>query len=446
MVFRQICGVVGFAFGLSFAVFAQNLAYQEGDNLANPILDSDPSPSEEGRDYAIREVLVWKGVVRAYYQEKKSLKIRIYRNHKLPLADKFREGFREEILGKTWTIFRDQTQEPIAEFEPRELNWEKISDHHQNPGEVWEAVVWGEIKPSVSLTPLRLSQIMVNSYIAKYKKEYSYLEPHNFFGKKTSPIPKRILHPKDGKEMLLVGRGAFLYGQGMDSSESSFHPEFFRPNPGNLNEIAPFYMDKYEVTNGEYLRYLNETGTSPPKHWKNGKYPPGEKDHPVDFLSYEEVAGYANWTGKKIPTEWEWEKAARGLGVRFYYNRDETLGYDLNPIIYPWGNEYDASLCNTKESGLGKTLSVYRLPLAGSSPYGILGMCGNAPEWTSSWYGRYPGQPYSLKGYGTAFRVIRGGSYREDADVARVFHRSYGGIPNLKEDRKAGFRLIQPVR
>jgi formylglycine-generating enzyme required for sulfatase activity len=103
-------------------------------------------------------------------------------------------------------------------------------------------------------------------------------------------------------------------------------------------------------------------------------------------------------------------------------------------------------LCNTNESGIRDTVSVYKLPSTSASPYGIIGMCGNVAEWTNSWYSAYPLQPFVLKGYGKVYKVIRGGSYLDDSRNAKSFHRSYGGNPNLREDKKAGFRLVVDYR
>jgi formylglycine-generating enzyme required for sulfatase activity len=398
---------------------------------------------EEERDLAIRNVLVWKGVVRGTYENNQKIKITITRNHNLPDSEIQRENIRTEILSQPWIIFQNNTDKELGKFYPRELVWELKSQSPNEPGQSWEAILWGDVE---TLDRKDKMVIQAGSYIAKYKEEYSYVEPDNFYGKTTSPLPKRIIHPKDGKEMLLVSRGVFLYGQGLDPELPSFNPEFFRPNMGNLKELNPFYMDKYEVTNREYFRYIRETGAKPPKHWKNGKHPSGMENHPVDFLSFKEVEGYANWVGKRIPTEWEWEKAARGEGIEIYQNRDETLAYYIKAIDYPFGKRFDAGLCNTLESKIGATQSVYELPKAGSSPYGLIGMCGNVSEWTNTWYDKYPSQPFNLSGYGKMYRVVRGGSYREDQFSAKVHSRSYGGVPNLSEDYRAGFRLVEDIK
>lgn len=402
------------------------------------MINADPEPTT---DFSTRKILVWKGEIRGIYERRSQLKIAITLNKNPPNLEWSRESFRQKILSQSWPIYQEKSGRELAVFQPSELIWESTASPVGGRGE-WTAQIWGDMRAE---NKKLLSLVSVGSYIAQWEEQTVYLEPHAFFQKKPAPLPTTILHPVDHKEMVLVDRGVLLYGQGMDSTEASFHPDFYQPNLGNLKEISPFYIDRYEVTNREYAIYLAKTQAKPPIHWRNGQYPEGEADHPVDFLSYSEVEGYARWAGKRIPSEWEWEKAARGAGVEIYQNRDETLGYTVDPRIYPFGNDYDKTLCNTRESGLGKTQSVYDLPTTGASPYGAMGMCGNVAEWTSSWYDIYPGQPFVLRGYGKIYKVIRGGSYRDDYRISRVHHRSYGGIPNLKEDRRAGFRLVKDL-
>ncbi|MCX7999620.1 MAG: formylglycine-generating enzyme family protein, partial [Leptospiraceae bacterium] len=88
------------------------------------------------------------------------------------------------------------------------------------------------------------------------------------------------------------------------------------------------------------------------------------------------------------------------------------------------------------------TISVYELPKKGASVYGVVGMCGNAPEWTSSWYEPYENHFFESHLTGKAVKVVRGGSFFESRKNCTVYARSFGGLPNLAEDRRAGFRLV----
>jgi formylglycine-generating enzyme required for sulfatase activity len=166
-------------------------------------------------------------------------------------------------------------------------------------------------------------------------------------------------------EMVLIPAGEFLYGK---KKKKVILPEF--------------WIDKTPVTNAEYARFVADTGHKPPKHWKGKTTPKSITDHPVTYVSWHEAVAYGEWAGKRLPTEEEWEKAARGSNGR----------------EYPWGNGFDPNRCNTVESGVGKTTPVGQHSPQGDSPYGCVDMAGNVWEWTASDY------DYNSK-------VLRGGSW-----------------------------------
>ena len=165
--------------------------------------------------------------------------------------------------------------------------------------------------------------------------------------------------------------------------------EPYKPNEAALNiaaQVIPhtqyvkdFWIDKYEVTNAMYAEFLNATGYSVEgtrnlkyylSHWVDGRIPRGAENQPVRWVSYGDANAYARWSDKRLPTNEEWEKAARGTDGR----------------TYPWGNKWNEALFNRVT--YFKTTKQYLVDAdsypAGASPYGVLNMEGNAGEWTST--------------------------------------------------------------
>lgn len=158
--------------------------------------------------------------------------------------------------------------------------------------------------------------------------------------------------------------------------------------------VAEFKIDRYEVTNAEYAQFVRETGRACPPHWTNGMLPPGMENHPVVNVTYADAEAFAEWAGKRLPTADEWEKAARGTDAR----------------LYPWGNQYDGSYCNTGQVVADGTCNVDSFP-GDQSPYGIVGMGGNAAEWTST---------SQTDAEGNKGRVICGGSWLEAGEIVAL--------------------------
>lgn len=160
--------------------------------------------------------------------------------------------------------------------------------------------------------------------------------------------------------------------------------------------VKAFYIDKYEVTNEQFREYLLATNNPyRPSHWaKRGTFERGEGNHPVVDVDWLDAYEYCKWAGKRLPTEIEWEKAARGTDGR----------------LYPWGDEYDTTRANTLESGRRWTAPVGSFP-GDVSPYGVYDMAGNVREWVDGWYQPYPGNTLPEIYYKGPYRVLRGGSY-----------------------------------
>jgi len=278
---------------------------------------------------------------------------------------------------------------------------------------------------------------------------------------------------KDGAEMVLVPAGEFVMGSAPDDIAS-----LLRRNPkangAILKDEIPqhrvyldaFYIDKYEVTNTRFRQFVQATGYRtqaeregggkirtgaktwaqvPDATWRaprgQGSSIAGLEAHPVVQVSWHDAKAYCTWAGKRLPTEAEWEKAARGPEGR----------------LYPWGNELDGTtvnFCDRNCPFAWKDASVndgYRstAPVgsyeAGKSPYGAYDMAGNVWEWVADWYdakyyqrspARNPQGPTS----GTQM-VLRGGSWLYTAPDLRTTERA--GVPPDRRNENIGLRCVQ---
>jgi formylglycine-generating enzyme required for sulfatase activity len=174
-------------------------------------------------------------------------------------------------------------------------------------------------------------------------------------------------------------------------------------------EVKTFYIDKYLVTNREYSYFLEEKKRKPPENWVGGTYPLGKADHPVVYVKYEDSVEYCKWKGKRLPTEEEWERAARGP----------------EGLPYPFGLSFTRGICNTAEANIKDTSPVHYHKQC-VSPYGVYDMAGNVWQWTSSAEsGKY---------------ILKGGSFKDGADKA-VAYMSRKESPT-KADKNIGFRCV----
>jgi formylglycine-generating enzyme required for sulfatase activity len=229
---------------------------------------------------------------------------------------------------------------------------------------------------------------------------------------------KEYRNEKDGSVMIYIPAGKFTMGSNDNDDEKPIHTVY----------LDAYYMDKYEVTVGQFREFCNATGKSMPDQpdWNQGD------NYPVVNVSWDDASAYASWAGKRLPTEAEWEKAARGTDGR----------------KYPWGNAWDASKCNNGESnspdGYEKTAPIGSFP-QGASPYGVMDMAGNVWEWCQDWYGKdYYQNSSNRKPTGPSSgsnRVLRGGSWYNAQLICRSSLRNYL-IPRLGGDY-FGFRCFR---
>ncbi len=182
--------------------------------------------------------------------------------------------------------------------------------------------------------------------------------------------------------MVLVPAGAFRMGADDGNPDEK---------PAHEVRLPAFYLDRTEVTNEEYSRFVAATGHAAPPDW------PGlQPDHkrlkfPVVNVTWYDANAYARWARKRLPTEAEWEKAARGVDGR----------------ALPWGGDWDPKRANLQQSEDKELEAVGGRP-AGASPCGALDMLGNAWEWTADWYAAYPGNLVPSIHYGKKYRVVKG--------------------------------------
>lgn len=229
-------------------------------------------------------------------------------------------------------------------------------------------------------------------------------------------------------EPVYVPAGEFLMGSDPKKDKNAHENE----QPQHRLFLPDYYIAKTPVTNTQYAAFVQAAGHRLPEHWKDKEAPQGKENHPVVYIHWRDAVAYCRWlaqaTGKsyRLPTEAEWEKAARGTDGR----------------IYPWGDEWDARRCNASEGGLGETTPVGAYP-EGASPYGALDMVGNAWEWCSTIWEDNP-YPFRVQDEWIATyldrtdacRVLRGGVFYAAASWMRCAARPW---PSRSKDR--GFRV-----
>ncbi len=267
---------------------------------------------------------------------------------------------------------------------------------------------------------------------------------------KKSQVKVRVIERGGGTvplpDMVTVPSGEFLMGTSDEQVMFLYHREdwaqqwkedgnFYVEQPMHIVELPSYEIGKYPITNLEYYRFIWEVNYRIPRGWSGFRYEDGYENHPVVGITYHDAIAYIEWLNKKsgreyrLPTEAEWERAARGTDGR----------------IYPWGDEFDPWRCNTLESGLERTTPVDSYIPAGVSPVGAVGMVGNVWEWTSSRLLSYPFQPDPEPpqnqrhiGY-----VVRGGAWYYSRKLARCATRESYQPDYLSP--ALGFRLVRSL-
>lgn len=227
----------------------------------------------------------------------------------------------------------------------------------------------------------------------------------------------------------MVAITAGTYTIGRDGADPLEQPE-------HKVDLPAFYIDRAEVTNAAYKLFVDATGHKSPSNWTGASFPEGRDAFPVTGVTWQDAADYAAWAGKRLPSESEWEAAARGTDGR----------------IYPWGNGFRSGVANIGSKPDKPTPDQYpagikeagRYP-EGASPAGAVDMIGNAWEWVADEFKVYPGSTESLPDLDPAVthRVIRGGAY----DGSKVHDATYRGFQDgSKPYPKVGFRCAKDAK
>jgi formylglycine-generating enzyme required for sulfatase activity len=217
--------------------------------------------------------------------------------------------------------------------------------------------------------------------------------------------------------------GTFQMGRlGATVAEEPVHPV----------TLKPFAIDRTEVTNAEYAQFVSETQHASPSNWAGNKPIAGDELLPVTFVSHDDTTAFAEWRSKRdgveyrLPTEEEWEYAARG--------GDQDR-------IYPWGNDWD-------EGNAVVMLTVTKPKAVGSAPndktrWGVMDMMGNVYEWTGSKATYYPGSPGKVEGESRSFYVVRGASYATDQKLKPISATRRDWFSGTTRVAVLGFRLVR---
>jgi formylglycine-generating enzyme required for sulfatase activity len=240
--------------------------------------------------------------------------------------------------------------------------------------------------------------------------------------------------------MIRIPGGAFVFKVRGTEIEGSADPgvdvEYpWEDSPRRFHEktmqVAPFFIDRFPVTNAQFKEFLDAAHYAPQdrinflRDWKNGAYPQGWENRPVTWVSLEDARAYAQWAGKRLPHEWEWQLAAQGADGR----------------TYPWGSQWLPA--NVPTPATGRTMpgpdAVDAHP-QGASPYGVMDMVGNVWQWTDE-----------LSDEHTRAAIVRGGGYYQPQGSIWYFPEAFRNdehskvllmAPGYDRSGGVGFRCV----
>jgi len=232
-------------------------------------------------------------------------------------------------------------------------------------------------------------------------------------------LPQIIVAANDHAEAVLVPAGDFVFGidqtrvsEIVEMLKEQDDPVFKTEKPREIVTVRDCYIDRYLVTNNRYADFTAATGHPAPLFWRDPRW--NKPEHPVVGVSYGDAEAFAQWARKRLPTEEEWERAARGTDER----------------LWPWGDEFDKRHCNSKDWNAGGTTEVGMFP-DGISPVGAHDMAGNVWQMTSG-------------NWEDLGKAIRGGSFQNGPAYCRTTCR-WGVDPEMKGSVWLGFRCAMDL-
>lgn len=315
---------------------------------------------------------------------------------------------------------QDTLSESLRHFASQRVLRELLTMHEAGMEDVNFTRLDGGGK-SVAMTPTELRMYFTLSSSTEKADEDEEL-PIAVFEPETMPIPE----------------GPFLMGTKPEDFKTMGVDSRSNETPQHEVHLSAYRIGKYPVTNVQYQAFIADSDHRSPTGWDADTFPEGMEEHPVVNVSWDDVTAYCEWLSEKtgkhytLPTEAQWEKAARGEDGR----------------LYPWGNEWEKEKLNSKESSLQQTTPVDQFVQAGGgSPYDVFDMAGNVWEWCQDWYSdtiyesRKDTKVVDPSGPDDgSYRVLRGGSFDSNRQYCRCAVR-YGLFPNL-HDYLRGFRIV----
>ena len=251
----------------------------------------------------------------------------------------------------------------------------------------------------------------------------------------SSDTPEGMIRIPAGVFIFKV-RGTEIEGGSMSGVDVQYpwedSPRRFHEHPMHVNA---FYIDKYPVTNAQFKQFLDAAHYSPRdkinflRDWKNGAYPKGWDERPVTWVSMEDARAYAQWAGKRLPHEWEWQFAAQGTDGR----------------TYPWGGHWEASYVPVPDKGRAmRGPDPVDAHPEGASPFGVMDMVGNVWQWTDEFEDAH-----------TRAAIVRGGDYYQPQGSIWYFPQAYGNedhsklllmSPGYDRSGGVGFRCVEDAK